>query len=182
VGAEQPSGRLHWLRGNFYKGGYSPSGFKSDEVGNGSQGRCAAEGTVLEIRLAMRMVVMPMVRRSAAGVGRTELHQERGATRGHEPNGDIGTKDERGQQYGGQHIGSPSVTQPSLHDWDRHHARMSVIVPGRHRPGAADTPPGPPSRVRRAACSIGEEDRRARKIPPLIATASRIPKSVVGSA
>jgi hypothetical protein len=129
VGAKQPSGRPHWLRGNFYKGGYSPSGFKSDEVGNGSQGRCAAEGTVLEIRLARRMVVMPKVRRSAAGVGRTEFHQERGATRRHEPNGDIGTKDERGQQYDGQHIGSPSVTQPSLHDWDRHHARMSVIVP-----------------------------------------------------
>jgi hypothetical protein len=129
VGAKQPCNQPHWLRGNFYKGGYSPSGFKSDEMGNGSQGRRAAEGTVLEIRLALRMVVMPMVRRSAAGVGRTELHQERGATGGHEPNGDIGTKDERGQQYDGQHIGSPSVTQPSLHDWNRHNARVSVIVP-----------------------------------------------------
>ena len=117
MGAKQPSSRLHWLRGNFYKGGYSPSGFKSDEVGNGSQGRRAAEGTVLEIRLALRMVVMPMVRRSAAGVGRTELHQERGATRRHEAHWDIGTKDKRGQQYDGQDIGSPSVTEPSFHDW-----------------------------------------------------------------
>ena len=117
MGAKQPSSRLRWFPGNFYRGGYSPSGFKSDEVGNGPQGRRAAEGTVLEIRLALRMVVMPMVRRSAAGIGCTKLHQERGATRGHEPNGDVGTKDERGQQYDGQHIGSPSVTQPSLHDW-----------------------------------------------------------------
>jgi hypothetical protein len=129
VSAKQPGSQPHWVRGNLYKGGYSSSGLKSDEVGNGSQGRRAAEGTVLEIRLTPRMVVMPMVRRSAAGVARTELHQERGATRGHEPNGDIGTKDERGQQYDGQHIGSPGVTQPSLHDWGRHHARVSVIVP-----------------------------------------------------
>jgi hypothetical protein len=129
VGTKQPSSRPHRLHGNFHKGSYSPSGFKSDELGNRSQGRRAAEGTVLEIRLAPRMVMMPLVRGSAAGVGRTEFHQERCATRGHEPNGDIGTKDQRGQQYDGHHIGSPSVTQPSLHDCERHHARVSVIVP-----------------------------------------------------
>ena len=75
------------------------------------------------------MVVMPMVGRSAAGIGRAEFHQERGATRGHEPHWDMGTKDERGQQCDGQHIGSPSVTEPSFHDCGRHHARVSAIVP-----------------------------------------------------
>ena len=116
MSAKQPISRPRRLCGNFCEGGYSPSRFKSDELGNGSRGRRAAEGTVLEVRLSRRMVVMPMVRSSAAGVGRAELHQERGATRGHEPNGDIGTKDEGGQQYDGRYIGSPSVTQPSFHD------------------------------------------------------------------
>ena len=105
-----------WLSGNLHRGGYSSGGLKSDEVGNGSEGRRTAEGTILEIRMTLRMVVMPVVGGSAAGVGGTELHQERGATRGHEPNGDIGTKDEGGQQYDGRYIGSPSVTQPSFHD------------------------------------------------------------------
>ncbi len=102
MSAKQPNSRPGRLRGNFYKGGYSPSGFKPDEVGYGSRGRSAPEGTVLEIRLTLRMVVMNMVRSSVPGVGGTELHQERGATRGHEPNRDIGTKDERGQQYDGR--------------------------------------------------------------------------------
>jgi hypothetical protein len=129
VSAEHPGIRTPSLGGNCYKGGYSSCGFKNDEMGNGSQGRRTAEGTVLKIRLTLRMVVMPMVARSAAGVGRAELHQEGRATCGHEPHWDIGTKDERGQQYDGQHIGSPSVTEPSLHDWGRHHARVSAVVP-----------------------------------------------------
>lgn len=115
MSAERPRSQPPWLSGNLHKGGYSSGGFKSDEVGNGSRGRRTAEGTILEIRMTLRMVVMPVVG-SAAGVGRTELQKERGATRGHEPHWDIGTKDERGQQYDGQHIGSPNVTEPSLHD------------------------------------------------------------------
>ena len=116
MSAERPRSQPPWLSGNLHKGGYSSRGFKTDEVRNGSQGRRTAEGTILEIRMTLRMVVMPVVGGSAAGVGRTELHQERGATRGHEPRWDIGTKDERGQQYDGLHIGSPKVTEPSLHD------------------------------------------------------------------
>jgi hypothetical protein len=115
VSEERPRRQPPWLSGNLHKGGYSSCGFKSDEVGNGSQGRRTAEGTILEIRMTLRMVVMPVVGRSAAGVGRTELHQERGAARGHEPRWDIGTKHERGQQYDGRHRGSPNVTEPSLH-------------------------------------------------------------------
>ena len=116
MNAQNPSTRTPSLGGNAYRGGYSPRGFKNGEVGNGAQSGRSAEGTVLEVRLTRRMMVMPVVGSSAAGVSRAELHQERGATRGHEPHGDIGTKDERGQQYNGQHIGSPSVTEPSLHD------------------------------------------------------------------
>ena len=116
MSAKRPNGRPRRLRGNFYGGGYSPAGFKGDQVGNGSGAGSAAEGTVLEILLTLRMVVMRMVRGSAAGVGGTELHQERGAARGHEPDGDIGTKDEGGQQYDDRDIGSPGVTQRSLHD------------------------------------------------------------------
>jgi hypothetical protein len=63
------------------------------------------------------MVVMPRVGRYAAGVGWTEFHEERGAARGHETQGDIGTKEQRGQQYNGQHIGSLGVTETSFHDW-----------------------------------------------------------------
>jgi len=129
VSAEHPSIRTLSLGGNCYKGGYSSCELKNDAVGYGSQGRRTAEGTVLKIRLTLRMVVMPMVGRSAAGVARAELHQERGAACGHEPHWDIGTKDEHGQQYDGQHIGSPSVREPSLHDWGRHHARVGAVVP-----------------------------------------------------
>ena len=127
MSAEQPTNQPPSLGGNSYDGGYSSRGFKCDEVGNRSQCGRTAEGTILEIRLTLQMVVM--VCRSAADVGRTELHQERGATRGHEAHWDIGTKDQRGQQYDGQHIGSPSVTEPSFHDCGRHHARVSAIVP-----------------------------------------------------
>ena len=126
---EQPSRQAPRPNGSFYEGRYSSWGLKSDELGNGSRGRCTAEGTVLEIRLTLRMVVMRMVGRSTAGVRRAELHQERSATRRHEAHWDIGAKDERGQQYDGQHIGSPGVTEPSFHDWGRHHARVSAIIP-----------------------------------------------------
>jgi hypothetical protein len=108
----QPHGRC----GQSDRRSYLPGGFEGDQVGNRSQGRRAAERTVLEIRLALRMVVMPMVRGSAAGVGRTELHQERGAARGHEPDRDIGTKNQRGQQYDGQYVGSPCVIRPRFHN------------------------------------------------------------------
>ena len=67
--------------------------------------------------MTLRMVVTSMMGREAAGVVRAELHQERGAARGHESHWDIGTKDERGQQCDGQHIGSPRMTEPSLHAW-----------------------------------------------------------------
>jgi hypothetical protein len=131
VSAERPSTQPPWRGGNRYQGGYRSRGFKYDEVGNGTQSRHTAERTVLEIRLTLRMMMIPLVGRSAARVSRTEFHQERGATRGHEPHWDIGTKDQRGQQYDGQHIGSPGVTEPSLHGWGRHHARVSAIVPVR---------------------------------------------------
>ena len=97
VRVERPSRKPPWLGGNLHEGGYPSRGFKSDEVGSGPQARRSAEGTILEIRMTLRMVVIPMVGREAVGVGRTELNQERGATRGHEPHWDIGTKDERGQ-------------------------------------------------------------------------------------
>jgi hypothetical protein len=84
-------------------------------VGNGSQRRRTAEGTVLEIRLTLRMVVMAMVGKSTA-VRRAELQQERAAARGHESHGNICAKQKRGQPYDGRYIGSPSVPEPGLHD------------------------------------------------------------------
>ncbi len=129
MSAGQPSTRPCRLGGNLYRGGSSARGFESDEVGNGSRRGSAAEGAILEIRLTLRMVMVSVMGRDITRVGRTELQQERGAARGHEPDWDIGTKDERGQQYDGQHIGSPGVTEPSLHDCGSHDARVSAIVP-----------------------------------------------------
>ena len=137
--AKNPSTRTPSLGGNGYGGGYSPGGFKNDEVGNGAQGGHTAERTVLEIRLTRRVMVMTVVGRSAGSVSRAELHQERGAARGHEPDWDIGTKDERGQQYNGQHIGSPSVTEPSLHDWRTSPCQSERHCSSRHR-GSAVAP------------------------------------------
>ena len=80
-----------------------------------SQGRHTAKRAVLEVCLTMRMVVVFMVKRSAAGVSRAELDQKWRATRRHEAHRDIGTKNKRGQQQDAQSIGSPSVTEPSVH-------------------------------------------------------------------
>ena len=108
----RPSARPRRLGGSIYRGGYWSRTLESNEVGNWSQGGCTAEGTVFEIRLTLRVVVM--VGRRAA-VRRAELHQERGTTRGHEAHRDIGTKEEHGQQCDGQHIGPPSVTETGFH-------------------------------------------------------------------
>jgi len=113
---ERPSTRPRRLGVNISWEGYRSRRLKSDGVGNGSESRRTAERTILEIRLAGRMVVMAVVRRSTAVRG-AEFYQERAAARGHESHGDIRAKQKRGQQYAGQHIPSPSLTDPSLHDW-----------------------------------------------------------------
>ena len=79
--------------------------------------RGAAERTVLEIAVSLRvvMVLMLMMRRHGAGIGRTQFQQERRAARGHESHGDICKKNERGQQNDGQYIESPGVTETRLH-------------------------------------------------------------------
>jgi hypothetical protein len=110
-----PSTRPRRLGGNIHGASYWSRGLKYDEVGNRAQSGRTTEGTILEIRLTLRMVVMAMVGRRAA-VRRAELHQERAAARGHESHRDICAKQKRGQQYDGQPIGSPNVTEPSFHD------------------------------------------------------------------
>jgi hypothetical protein len=116
VSVVRPSARPRRLGGSIYRGGYWSRALKGDEVGNGSQGRRTAEGTVLEIRLTLRVVVMAMMGKSTA-VRRAELQQEGAPACGHESNGNIGAKQKRGQQYDGRYIGSPSVPEPGLHDW-----------------------------------------------------------------
>jgi hypothetical protein len=111
----RPSARPRRLGGSIYRGGYWSRALKGNEVGNGSYSRRTAEGTVLEIRLTLRMVVMAMVGKSTA-VRRAELQQEGAPARGHESHGNIGAKQKRGQPYEGRYIGSPSVPEPSLHD------------------------------------------------------------------
>ena len=91
MNAEQPSSQPRRLGGKPANGRYSSGRLKSDELGNRPQARCTTEGAILEIGLTLRMVVMAAVGGGAAS-GRTELHQERSATRWHEPDGDIGAK------------------------------------------------------------------------------------------
>jgi hypothetical protein len=137
VSREQPSRRPRRLLRNIYRGGYWSRGPKRDEVGDGSQGRRTAEGTILEIRcLTRRMVLMAMVRRSAS-IRRAELHQERAAARGHESHGDIRAKQKRGQQYDGQHIGTLSLTEPSLHDVGASPCQSRRCCSSRHPDSAA---------------------------------------------
>jgi len=104
----RPSARPRRLGGNIYRGGYWSRALKGNEVGNGSWSRRTAEGTVLEIRLTLRMVVMAMVGRSTA-VRRADLQQEGAPARGHESHGNICAKQKRGQPYDGRYIGSPGV-------------------------------------------------------------------------
>jgi hypothetical protein len=115
VSVERPSTRPHRFGGNICGEGHRSRGLESDEVGNRSESGRTAERTILEIRLTRRMMVMAVMRRSAA-VRRTEFHQERAAARGHESRGYICAKQQRGQQYAGQHIASPSFREPSLHN------------------------------------------------------------------
>jgi hypothetical protein len=91
ISVQRPRTRSCRIGGNICRGGYRSRRLKSDEVGNGPQGRRTAEGTILEIRLTLRMVVMAVVGRSAA-VRRAELHEKRAAARGHESHGDIRAK------------------------------------------------------------------------------------------
>ena len=141
----RPSARPRRLGGSIYRGGYWSRTLKSNEVGNGSQGRRTAEGTVLEIRLTVRMVVMAMVGKSTA-VRRTELEQKGAPARGHEPHGNIGAKQKRGQPYDGRYSGSPSVSEPSLHglgalpcqsqrhcSTGAHAAAFIALIPASHR-------------------------------------------------
>jgi hypothetical protein len=150
VSVQQPGTRACWIGGNICRGGYRSRGLKSDEVGNGSQGGRTAEGTILEIRLTLRMVVMAMVRRSAA-VRWAEFHEERAAARGHESHRDIRTKQKRGQQYAGQHIASPRVTEPSLHDLGASPCQSQRHSSSAHRGMRRDSRPSPasPERARR---------------------------------
>jgi hypothetical protein len=115
VSVMRPGTRPRRLGGNIHGGSYWSRGLKCGEVGKRARSGRTTEGTMLEIRLALRMVVMAVVGRCAA-VRRAELHQERAAARGHESHRDICAKQKRGQQYDGQPIGSPDVTEPSFHD------------------------------------------------------------------
>jgi hypothetical protein len=101
-------------------------GFKCDELRKRPRSGRTAKGAILEICMTRRMVVMFMLGKRPTGVGRTELQQERSATRGHESHGDIGTTDEHGQQCDGQYIKASGVTVPGLH---AEGARMPELAP-----------------------------------------------------
>jgi hypothetical protein len=140
--ARLPSAWAALVGGNGYERADRARRLEGDEVRDGTQGRCTAEGTILVIRLALSMMVMEMMSGSAV-VGWAELQQEGAATGGHETHGYVGTKQKRGQQYDGQDIGSPSVTEPASHGFGRHHARVNATIPvgpcGSRLPDEAET-------------------------------------------
>ena len=103
--------------------------FKYYEMGNGSLSRCAAEGAILEICMARRMVVMQMRCGGGALERRTEFHQKWRPAGRHKPNGDIGTKYQRSQQNDGQHTGSLTVKTLRSHTCDGNAVRQRIIIP-----------------------------------------------------
>ena len=127
------------LGGSSDEGGYSPRRLDGDEMGNRSLSRRTAEGAILETRVILRMVVVRVIGRGAAGVRRTEIQQERGAARGHEPDGNIGAEYERSQENDGRHIRSLGARKSSLHG--AHHAREQHVVLVGYAPGSS-LPPG----------------------------------------
>ena len=106
-----------------------PRWFKYYEMGNGSLGRCTAEGAILKICMPLRMVMMQMLCGEGLSECRTEFHQKRRTAGRHKPDGDIGTKNQRGQQNDGQHIGSPTMKMPGSHTRGGNNARGSYIAP-----------------------------------------------------
>ena len=106
-----------------------PRRFKYYEMGNGSLGRCTAEGAILEICMPLRMVMMQMRCGEGLSERRTEFHQKRRTAGRHEPDGDIGAENQRGQQYDGQHIRSPTLKMPGSHTRADNNARGRYIVP-----------------------------------------------------
>lgn len=115
MSAKQPSTQLPRLRGNCYARVDLTRRLKCDEVRKGPWGGRTAKGAILKICMPLRMVVMFVLGKRSTGISRTELQQKRGTARRHESHGDIGTKDERGQQCDGQYIRSSGVTVPGLH-------------------------------------------------------------------
>ncbi len=66
MNAEQLSSQPSQLDAKFCEGRYHSWRLKGDVLGDRPRGRRAAKRTVLEIGVTLRMVVMPVVGRSAA--------------------------------------------------------------------------------------------------------------------
>ena len=117
MSTEWPDTRRPCLERHVDERGYLARRFKRDELGNRPMRWGTAERTVLEIGVSLRvvMVLMLMMRRHGAGIGRTQFQQERRAARGHVSHGNIRMKQQRGQQQDGQHIGSPGVIGTRMH-------------------------------------------------------------------
>jgi hypothetical protein len=88
VGSQRPDAERPGLEGNLEGRRNLAGRFELEEVGNRSLPGSTAEGTVLEVGVSLRMVVVLMMRRHAC-IGRAKLQQERRSARRHEPHGDI---------------------------------------------------------------------------------------------
>jgi hypothetical protein len=70
----------------------------------------------LKIRMMPRIVVVQMVCRDGHPEGGTEFQLKRRAAAGrHEADGDIGTKQQRGQHDDGRHVKASGIKRPVAH-------------------------------------------------------------------
>ena len=89
---------------------------EDQEVGNRSLSGRTPEGTILKIRMMPRIVVVQMVCRDGHPEGGTEFQLKRRAAAGrHEADGDIGTKQQRGQHDDSRHVKASGIKRPVAH-------------------------------------------------------------------
>ena len=109
MSAVRLSAQPHRCRGIAYEGGDAPGGCKSNNLRNGSRGRCAAERAILEVHMTLRVVMVRAMFRRGHRVGGTKFQQKRRPARRHEPDRDVGSKQQRRQQYDGPRVGSSTI-------------------------------------------------------------------------
>ena len=85
------------------------------EVENRSLSRRTPEGTILETRMMPRIVVVQMVCRDGHPERGTEFEPKRRAAGRHEADGDIGTKQQRGQHDDSRHVKATGIKRPVAH-------------------------------------------------------------------
>lgn len=112
-----------------FQNGYLPRRIEDREGGNRTLNGRTPEGTILQIRMMLRTVMMQMVRRGRQPERGTQLHLKRGAAGRHEADGYVGTKQQRGQHDDGRKSRAAVSKGPVAHTlWAKEYQRPGPLA------------------------------------------------------